>query len=149
MLTEIEVLPEENIDGVLCYHFRGIVDNNKYIESRQVQREQKARKQGFVFHPSETEQQFTENLEMEKKIIAGIWRKTKFTIDFWIGKDDYIIRQSKCHIVQPDDYIAVLKFMSETLEVIKYYDFNVPISIKPPLDVEGDLLPGWSIIEQQ
>ena len=32
------------------------------------------------------------------------------------------------------------------MEIIKYYDFNEPISIEPPLDAEGSLLPGWTIL---
>jgi hypothetical protein len=30
-LTKIEKLPEENIDGVACFHYRGTVDMEKYI----------------------------------------------------------------------------------------------------------------------
>jgi len=28
----------------------------------------------------------------------------------------------------------------------KFYDFNAPISIESPLDTQGNLLPGWSLV---
>ncbi|GAJ09032.1 unnamed protein product, partial [marine sediment metagenome] len=30
--------------------------------------------------------------------------------------------------------------------VIKYYDLNEPITIEPPLDAQGKLLPGWQLV---
>jgi hypothetical protein len=31
------------------------------------------------------------------------------------------------------------------MEIVKYYDFNVPIVIEAPLDESGALLPEWSV----
>jgi hypothetical protein len=102
-LRDIEVLPEENIDSVLCYHYRGTID------------------------------------------IGNDAEKKKAVKELWIGKDDYILRRS----MVTQEVIIDGKSLAEIFYVRKYYDFNLPISIKPPLDAEGNLLPGWSIIEQQ
>jgi hypothetical protein len=105
--SEIEVLPEENIDGVLCYHYLIAVDTEKYVE------------------------QVNDN---------WAWQDTTMTEELWIGKDDYIIRQRKCEYKHE---------LTSTVFMFKYYDFNAPISIEPPLDAEGNLLPGWSIIPRE
>jgi negative regulator of sigma E activity len=126
MLVKIEALPDENIDGVACFHYRGTVDTEKFI---QLQKE--FWKRTFKESPL---LDIIDHLD-------EIWRARKVTWEFWVGKDDYIIRQWKELIT---DVMGEINDSSIT-EIIKYYDFNAPISIEPPLDAAGNLLPGWSI----
>ena len=111
--SEIEVLPEENIDGVSCYHYLIAVDTEKYVEL------------------------VNDN---------WAWQDTTITEELWIGKDDYIIRQRKHEYKHTSEDMQV---SSSTVFMFKYYDFNAPISIEPPVDAEGNLLPGWSIIPRE
>ena len=118
MLVKIEELPDENIDGVLCYHYRGSVDTVKFVNE----------------YPQQ----------------AGAFRTSKINEEFWIGKDDYIIRQFRDEIIRGEDIMARLPMLTaQTLEVWKYSDFNVSITIEPPLDAQGNLLSGWVVIPVQ
>jgi hypothetical protein len=118
MLVKIEELPEENIDGVLCYHYRGSVDMVKFVNE----------------YPQQ----------------AGAFRTSTINEEFWIGKDDYIVRQYKDEIIRGDDVMAKLPMLTaQTLEVWKYSDFNASISIEPPLDAQGNLLRGWVVLPVQ
>lgn len=105
-LGKIEAMPDETIDGVLCYHFRGAVDLSK-----------------DSYYP-------------EPAIIY---------VEFWIGKDDYIIRQYKSDKRWTDDATRPTGSLSFMM-VWKYYDFNVQISIDLPQDAQGNLLPGWQVV---
>jgi hypothetical protein len=118
MLVKIEELPDENIDGMLCYHYRGSVDMVKFVNE----------------YPQQ----------------AGAFRTSTINEEFWIGKDDYIIRQFKDEIIRGEDIMARLPMLTaQTLEVWKYSDFNVSITIEPPLDAQGNLLSGWVVIPVQ
>jgi hypothetical protein len=123
MLTKIEVLPEESIDGVDCYHYRGTVDIEKYIQKMQA-----------IFSE--------EGLNINNDMISQAFNAKKITDEFWIGKDDYIIRQYKELITDTTGNID----LGSSMEIVKYYDFNAPISIESPLDTQGNLLPGWSLV---
>ena len=78
------------------------------------------------------------------------FRTKKITDEFWIGKDDYIIRQWR-EVISPTitaDY-SPSDMIRSISDMRKYYDFNVPIEIKAPLDAQGNLLPGWILIPVQ
>ena len=83
-----------------------------------------------------------ERLTEEDEYFPGSLNST-FTIEVWIGKDDYLIRQVKHNgqVFLSNGEVGTFSF----LEV--YYDFNEPIEIEPPLDADGKLLPGWQYIE--
>jgi competence protein ComGC len=135
MFLKIDILPEESIDGVTCFHYRGTVDIEKFIEQDRTGREKIYEKMGK--HYSE------EELRTINDVSAKTWRARTVTYEFWIGKDDYIIRQWKSGFVS----VTGVLDSNSTMEIIKYYDFNVPIVIEPPLDESGALLPEWSVIK--
>lgn len=92
LLTDLEKLSDERIDGVECLHYRGKVD------------------------------------------VDTEWRTD---VELWIGKDDYLIRQMKS-----DTQMPVAESTSRGVEeekwcmissLAKYYDFNQPIGIEPPV----------------
>lgn len=144
MLTTLEVLPEENIDGVLCFHYRGQIDNEKYFERYLQPTLEKAFYDSFVKMNETRERKFTEEEIMEnvKKIISSAKDKymnkqyNEITWEFWIGKDDYIVRQREQFLNGWSSWI------------VKYFDFNVPVSIESPLDAQGNLLPGWTVMTE-
>jgi hypothetical protein len=63
-------------------------------------------------------------------------RNPDYTIELWISEKDYLIRQE---IIQGKNAEGSITSLT------KYYDFNQPIDIEPPLDTEGNLLPGWKV----
>ena len=73
--------------------------------------------------------------------LEEMWRTKEIKSEFWVGKDDYLIRQWKqvCQSLpgQPD---YLFHMVSSTY---KYYDFNEQIVIEPPVTESGELLPGW------
>ncbi len=124
-LTDLKELPEENIGGITCLHYRGRIDNESMVE------EQKAK-----LDPSESH--YEERLKaLEQQL------QIKVEVELWIGRDDYLIRQMKQDMQIPSKDTGKLDTSSS---VIKYYDFNEPITIEPPLDAQGELVPGWSLV---
>jgi hypothetical protein len=138
MLTRLEVLPEESIDGVECFHYRGTVDNEKLIKFQEpfftkwfyhmFARASKMAGKAF------DEEKVSQSIKGMLEDTAAHTRTQKIIDEFWIGKSDYAVRQMKTL----DDSTAISG-------MTKFYDFNVPIEIKAPLDAQGNLLPGWSL----
>ena len=61
------------------------------------------------------------------------------TIELWLGKGDYLIRQRISRTTMPNGKISV--------SIKKYYDFNQTISIKAPVTSSGALLDGWIVMD--
>jgi len=124
-LTKVEKLPDERITGVDCLHLRGEVDLQK-----------RAEKAKASLDPADPRYE-----EMVRSVDEQIASGKKEEIEVWIGKEDYLIRQVK-HEGQSSSGDGSFDAFSA---VVKYYDFNKPIVIEPPLDAEGNLLPGWRL----
>ena len=124
-LTDLEELPDENMDGADCFHYRGRVDVERQAE------EEKAR--------LDPEQQHYE--EMLKSIEQ--LRSMKAETELWIGKQDYLIRQIKYDWQVP---VEDTGHWDTSSVMVRYYDLNEPIAIEPPLDAHGELLPGWDLV---
>ncbi len=127
-LTDLQRLPDENIEGVSSFHYKGRFDTEKMIEK------EKARLAGMQSRMDPDDYQ-----EMMKGLENSLNVKTE--VELWIGKDDSLIRQV-IQVTQAPDSEGQLHTSSTTL---KYYDFNQPILIEPPLDAGGNLLPGWHL----
>lgn len=124
-LTKVEKLPDERIAGTNCLHLRGEVD---------LQRRAEKAKAGL--DPTDSRYE-----EMVRSIDEQVASGEKEEVEVWIGKEDYLIRQVKHEGQSPSGDGSMDTFSV----VVKYYDFNKPIVIEPPLDAEGNLLPGWSL----
>jgi len=131
MLVKIERMPDESIDGIDCFHYKGTVDIEKFFEKLQIHIIRMVEEaQGSILN----EWPFWERLE-------EMWHTKEIKSEFWIGKDDYLIRQWK-QVCQPlpDQPDYMFHMVSGTY---KYYDFNEQIVIEPPVTESGELLPGW------
>lgn len=124
-LTDLEKLPDEEVDGVDCLHYRGRVDIDRMVDEWKAE-----------LDPAQPE--YEEMLEaMERQ------RQMKTEVELWIGKDDYLIRQMKHDMQVPSEDAGQWDTSSS---IVRYYDFNEPIQIEPPVTASGELLPGWRLV---
>ena len=147
MLFNIEVLPEEEINGTDCYHFRGIVDTEKYLEWYRP-----------LYIESLIEYNETQDDDMYKMDPEQSWegmedfQRAKETIyEYWIGKDDYILRKRVItdRLLEANTLAVDDLSHESTQQTITYYrNFNEPVEITAPLDDSGELLEGWTVFTQ-
>ena len=64
------------------------------------------------------------------------------TFEFWIGKNDYLLRQAKLVYQTKDGEHSVWNDY-KSISILRYTDFNQAISIEAPLNENGELLKGW------
>lgn len=125
-LTDLEKLPDEKIDGVDCFHYRGRVDIDRMVDKWKAE-----------LDPAEPG--YEERVEaLERQ------RRMKTEVELWIDKDDYLIRQMKHDMRVPSEDTGE---WDTSNSIVRYYDFNEPITIEPPLDAHGELLPRWRLAE--
>ncbi len=129
-LSDLQTLPEENIGGVRCLHYLGKWDMEKRIEE--------TRRNIQEFNASSDTHVVTD--EQMEEIFEGM-RSIDVTHEIWIGKEDYLIRQVKTEQRGPVDKEGILSVNM----TMRYSGFNQSVTIEPPLDAEGNLLPGWEL----
>ena len=111
-LVELEKLPDEEIDGVSCSHYRGRLDQDSYVDMLR-KRDEEA-----------YEQIPPEYLEL--------MRQYDLFVELWIDGDDYIRQQrSEVRFPEPDSTTGDEKWVSG-VSTTRYFDFNEPIHIEPP-----------------
>jgi len=143
LLIDIETMPEETIDGVDCYHYRGTVDLEKWLDWMRPDLERMY--EWILKDMIERYPDFDfDHEEMKKTAEYMLVNAYEETYEFWIGKDDYLIRQWK-HVMQSLINLSEVGYSYLAVSTSKYYDFNEPIMIEPPLTESGELLPGWSL----
>ena len=111
-LVELEKLPDEEIDGVNCSHYRGEIDQDSYVDMLR-----ERGKEGYA-------QILPEYLEM--------MRRQEIVIELWIDGDDYI-RQLKTEgrSLDPNPSTGPEQWVN-WFTITRYFDFNEPICIEPP-----------------
>jgi hypothetical protein len=124
-LTNLEKLPDEGIEGIDCVHYRGGADVDRAVDEQ-------------VANLDPAQPGYEEMLEAMERA-----RQTKIEIELWIGKDDYLIRQMKFDTQAPPEDIGGWDTSSS---MVRYYDFDKPIKIEPPVTASGELLPGWRLV---
>ena len=118
-LEKIQILPEEEIDGVICLHYRGLCPD-----------------QGMEDMIAEMEKDLTEEQIQHLEKEFGVLSST-IEIELWIARDDYLLRQMTRNRTGGEKMHGIHS------STIRYYDFNRSVAIDPPLDSAGQLLPGW------
>ena len=111
-LVGLEQLPDEEIDGVDCWHYRGTVDMDSYVEKLKAKAEGKP---------------------PEYLVLVEEMRRWRQSFELWVGKDDYLIRQLKneARYPVPEPGTGEEKWATRST-VERFYDFNEPIQIEPP-----------------
>lgn len=117
-LADIQELGDEKIDGVDCFHYMGSMD----METRQ-------REELDALDESDP------RYEQQKSMYESI-EYLRDDVEFWIGKDDYLLRQYRVHI----ELNEIIDKGGDTekeepyssVATVRYFDFNEPIEIEPP-----------------
>jgi hypothetical protein len=109
-LVDFEPLPDEEIDGVECIHYRGSVDADALAQSWEAESVQEP--------PAEA---------------VDLMRQQSIEIELWVGKEDYLIRQMKTDARLPgyDPATGQVTWAAQS-SFVQFYDFNEPIVIEPP-----------------
>lgn len=118
-LVDVKELTDEEIDGVDCFHYMGSMN----MEGQQEEQ---------IASLDQTDP----NYEQLKLVYESI-EYVRDDVEFWIGKHDYLLRQYTTYME-----INAFKDKGEDTEEVenssvittcKFYDFNEPIEIEPPL----------------
>ncbi len=126
LIDDVETMKDEIIDGTECYHYKGTVNTEKWLERQILRTKEHWENSGL-------------DIDIDEVIetLSNSWRNKEIRYELWIGKKDYIVRQVK-------EYMKFAPTSSyETILVMNYYAFNEAINIEPPLDENGKLLDGW------
>lgn len=126
-LTDIQKLPDETMDGTRCLRYRGVYD----IEKQWTESLRSRQERGI---PPISDEEMEERLEELRPSIGST------TVELWIGRDDYLLRQMKWDSQRPDTGDGI-RYSSM---IFKFYDFNEPFTVEAPVDSNGKLLPGWT-----
>ena len=104
-LTDLVALPDEDLDGVACFHYRGSVDMDARVDQQIAALDQS--QSGY--------ESVKETIEYQRQ-----WR---MELEFWIARKDFrLLRVSHRQEVEDVSVTAVYRF----------YDFNAPIEIEAP-----------------
>lgn len=122
-LKDITKLPDETVGGTRCRHYTGFWDEEKVLTRSWEQME----KTGYSISDAEKERKLKEARQRAEV--------TPVIYDLWIGKDDYLLRKMTVSF-EMDTYGSQL--------TVLFSAFNQPVEIEAPLDVNGNLLPGWT-----
>jgi hypothetical protein len=118
-LTEVKELRDEKIDGVDCFHYIGSMN-------------MKGRQEEQLASLDESDPHY----EQQKLVYESI-EYVRDDIEFWIGKEDYLLRQYITYMEisevrdKGEDTEEVENYSAIT--TCKFSDFNEPIEIEPPL----------------
>ena len=114
-LIDPERLPDVEITGVMCLHFKGKGNIDKLLLARFPSPE--------VYFPSPEEEEWH--------------RQSEIVIEVWLGKDDYLIRRitvDMCNATASSDAEPPPEGDGyHSTQIIEYYDYDQPIQINPPL----------------
>jgi hypothetical protein len=117
-LVGLVEMPDEEIDGVDCFHYKGSIDVKARGE------EEKAK-----LDPSQRDYE-------ERMRALEIYNQWQLSFEFWVGKEDFLLRQLKQH-----QEVVYIKDAGEDTEreehhittgTFRLFDFNQSIQIEPP-----------------
>ena len=121
-LGSIEELTTENIGNVSCRHYKGNVDYDAYVD-RQIEETKKLQENPVLLIEDERIASWIEEIEKT--------RQNEAVAEFWIDEEGYIrqLKTEKRSLAAPTG--AQDEWTTE-VTVIRYSDFNQPITIEPP-----------------
>ena len=127
-LDYIEALPDEVINGVICEHYRGSYDyyNLDYYRE-QIENEIDPDRKESLQSILATMEQMQEEME------------TSAVSEYWFGKDDHILRQSRSTtsitMTEDTDFKGTIVPAEERVTIIgtaTFSNFNEPVEIEEP-----------------
>ena len=117
-LVELVELQDEKNDGVSCFHYRGNIDVEAQVEEQ-------------IANLDPTLPGYEEMVKSIEQLLQ--W---EHSVEFWIGKEDYLLRQTEAY--QDMTYTENAGEDTESEERItanytyRFFDFDQPITIEPP-----------------
>jgi hypothetical protein len=134
-ITDIEELPDEDIDGYDCYHLTAAWDKERVLNDYDDNLQQQRRDAEL---PELSEDEMAEMIENLSDLLEDV------SIEFglWIDKDTPYIRKMAVKQKQSIETDGnTVEYV--TYEVMEFSMINEPITIEPPLDEGGNLQAGW------
>jgi hypothetical protein len=137
-LVDVKKLPDEEIDGTMCFYYKSMVDMDAFIDKLLVIVEKVCRTLNATY-PGRYE--WTEE---RANHYIHYYQARQIEVEAWVGQEDQFIHQYRSTTINIGDASSIL---NNTRSTTRYYDFNKEIIITSPLDSAGNLLPGWKIQE--
>ncbi len=127
MLVKSEKIPDAEIDGVACFHYRGDLDMARWAEN-------------YVAKIIEQNPELAGQADFDI-FINSMSSLTGFgeQIELWVGKDDYLMRQCEITFQYSDPSLA------HAQQVYHYY-YPSDLTVVSPVDSAGKTLPGWYLV---
>jgi hypothetical protein len=109
-LVDFEALPDQQIGGVDCVHYRANVD----VEALAAEWE------AWAEYPPPPE-------------VLNLMKGQSMGVELWVGKDDYLVRQMKteARLLEYDLVTGQESWITQNTTTL-FYDFNKPITIEAP-----------------
>ncbi|MBN2074274.1 MAG: hypothetical protein JW762_01860 [Dehalococcoidales bacterium] len=123
-LVDIEILKDEKIDGIDCYHFMGKVN----IQGQQEEE---------LALLDESDPYYE-----QRKMVYESVDYIRDDMEFWISKDNYMLRQCTVYMEirsykdKGEDTEEVENYGSTTM--LRFYDYNEPVEITAPSAEHAD-----------
>jgi hypothetical protein len=133
LLANTKMISNEEIDGILCLCYKSQVNMDAWVKQQLADAEERAHLHNYSW------------TEEHAQVLEDMWRSRQVVLEFWIGKRDQTIHQWRMTDTADGNNTYILPDGRET---IRYYDFNEEITVEPPLDDQGNILPGWRIQEE-
>jgi len=129
MLVDVTRKQDELIAGIDCFHYRAKMDMDRFIE-------QQVSQMKAIYE--EEDRSYDERTE---QWAVAYWGNVDITVELWIGKVDYLPRQSRVTYSPRNGSLSTNTNVTTT----QYSGFNQPVEIKPPVTDYGELMEGWTI----
>lgn len=135
-LVKLKKLSGEAVDGADCFHYTAELDMNAVLQKQQAQLQAEMamlEPKGPSYHDHEYYEQQKKGLEKyyeQRKTSFESLGGTEVTIELWISRQDYLIRQVKeeTKVAMPEAKEEKEKWV--TTKTLQFYDFNQPIKIE-------------------
>ena len=130
-LIDLKALPCEAIDGIVCFHYLAKFDTDRMAD--QAIKELKSLSPQVI-----SEEELQEAIQDLEQL-----RTLKIFTELWVDKNNNLFRQIKMDSLFLTPPHWGLEW-DEANILVKFYDINENIVIKPPLNFFGKLLEGWT-----
>ena len=113
-LVDLQMLPDETVNGFDCWHYVGTVDMKSYMKQKAGIEEGQVPSEVYALHEA--------------------MRRGTRVVELWVEKDNYLIQQLKIrefYTTVNVDSGEVDSFSGVT--TTQFHDYNEPIIIEPPL----------------